>query len=59
MAEYLSIGELAAKLKVSKATISEMRRKRLLPRAIMVSGSVRWIDHEVDEHLAEYARIDN
>ncbi len=54
--EYLTIKDLAARLKISVTTVNELRRKRLLPSAMMVGGSPRWFASEVDQYLSDHAR---
>lgn len=50
--KYLTRRDLAERLQCSVSTINNLRAARQLPKPVKIGASVRWIESEVDEYLA-------
>ncbi|MCJ1960185.1 helix-turn-helix transcriptional regulator [Novosphingobium mangrovi (ex Hu et al. 2023)] len=49
--EYLSLNDIAQRLRVGVASVNQLIRNQLLPKPIMIGKQRRWLAHEVDEAM--------
>jgi predicted DNA-binding transcriptional regulator AlpA len=55
-ARLLSKGEVLDKLGVTYPTVWKLMREGAFPRSVVVGGKVAWLEHEVDEFIANLPR---
>jgi predicted DNA-binding transcriptional regulator AlpA len=55
-ARLLSKGEMLDKVGVTYPTIWKLMRQGAFPRAVVIGSKVAWLEHEVDEFIANLPR---